>query len=110
MVVVRGPSLCIVSSVCLSGFCLGADYVLFNWEPRWSKLPHGQALRAVTDSLVHGLVGGWCWANVLLVTQVDWSGARLLQVALCVAMAAGMDLDHMIAARSLQIKVCNALN
>ena len=103
--VLRGSSLCLVSSVCLSGFCLGADYIIFNLESRWSKLPHGRALRAVCDSLVHGVVGGWCWVNVLLVTQAEWNGARLLQVALCVAMAAGMDLDHMIEARSLQIVV-----
>ena len=42
---------------------------------------------------------------MLLVFQVDWSSARLLQVALCVAMAAGMDLDHMIEAKSLHIEV-----
>lgn len=43
--------------------------------------------------------------NVVLVNQVEWNWARLIQVVFCVAMAAGMDLDHMIEARSLHIEV-----
>lgn len=95
----------LASSVLLAGFCVGADYVIFKCEDYWSRLSQGQAVRAVSDSLVHGVVGGWCWFNVLLVTQVKWNWAKLIQVVLCVAMATGMDLDHMIEARSLSIKV-----
>lgn len=82
----------LVSSVFLGGFCAGADHVIFRWEVHWSKFSHGNAVRAVSDSLVHGVVGGWCWVNVILVSGVQWSWAKLLQVALCVTMAAGMDL------------------
>lgn len=105
MMVGRWP-LFLTSSACLTGFCVGVDYVIFNREERWRGVPHGVALRAVSDSVVHGVVGGWCWMNVLLVTQEEWNGVRVLQIILCAAMAAGMDLDHMIEARSLQIKVC----
>ena len=69
------------------------------------KLAHGQALRAVSDSLVHGVLGGWCWVNVILLGKEEWTGARMAQVILCCLMAAGMDVDHMIEARSLSIKV-----
>ena len=69
------------------------------------KLAHGQALRAVSDSLVHGVLGGWCWVNVILLGKEEWTGVRMAQVILCCLMAAGMDVDHMIEARSLSIKV-----
>ena len=95
----------IASSVSLGVFCLGADHAIFTWEERWSQLPQGQALRAVSDSVVHGVVGGWSWGNVLLATQGEFDTTKLLQVVICVAMATGMDLDHMIEARSFSIKV-----
>ena len=98
------------SSAGLALFCLGADHAIFKWEEKWFKLRHGVALRAVSDSLVHGIVGGWSWVNVLLfnsasgVNGTSWT-TRILQVALCVGMAISIDLDHMIEAKSFSIKV-----
>ena len=93
------------SSVSLGVFCLGADYIIFQWESVWSSFSHGSSLRAVSDSLVHGIVGGWCWINVLLVTKAEWNWVSLGQAILCVTMAAAIDLDHMIEARSFNIQV-----
>ena len=72
---------------------MGADHIIFHWEDRWSKYSNGKAARAVSDSLVHGAVGGWCWFNVVLVSGVQWSWVKLLQVFLCVIMAAGTDVQ-----------------
>lgn len=100
----------VVSSAGLVLFCLGADLVIFKWEEKWLRFQNGVALRAVSDSLVHGLVGGWSWVNVLLLASavgedgLSWL-SRIMQVALCVGMATAIDLDHMIEARSLSIKV-----
>ena len=88
----------------LIGFCIGADHTIFQWENHWNKLPRGKVLRAMTDSLVHGVIGGWCWMNVIILWG-SWSLAKAVQVLLCVIMAAGIDLDHMIEAKSLSIKV-----
>ena len=94
------------SSAGLVLFCLGADHVIFKWEERWLKLAEGVALRAISDSLVHGVVGGWSWVNVLLLNRQGLtSTAGMIQVALCVGMATAIDLDHMIEARSLSMKV-----
>ena len=100
----------VASSAGLVLFCLGADHAIFRWEEKWLKLSHGVSLRAVSDSMVHGLVGGWCWANVLLLTSgiksLSWA-AKIGQVVLCVVMATVIDLDHLIEARSFSIKVIN---
>lgn len=97
----------VASSAGLALFCLGADHAVFKWEDKWFQLRHGVALRAVTDSLVHGLVGGWCWVNVLLLRTSEGLTCMggILQAVLCVVMATAIDLDHMIEARSLSIKV-----
>ena len=103
----------VASSAGLVLFCLGADHVIFKWEERWLKFSHGVSLRAVSDSVVHGVVGGWCWANVLLLTSgirdLSWA-ARIGQVALCIVVATAIDLDHLIEARSFSIKVLIDLN
>ena len=95
----------VLSSAALVAFCLCADYVVFKREDRWKRLFQGTALRAATDSLVHGVVGGWCWVNVILVLGEEFTAVRMLQIATCIAMATGIDLDHFIEARSLSIKV-----
>lgn len=100
----------VASSAGLVLFCLGADHAIFKWEEKWFKLRHGVALRAVSDSLVHGVVGGWSWVNFLLLNSASgvdgtsWT-IRILQVALCVGMATVIDLDHVIEAKSFSIKV-----
>lgn len=107
MVQLSSGCLFVASSAGLVLFCLGADHIIFKWEDRWLKLSYGVSLRAVSDSVVHGLVGGWCWVNVLLLTSsegLSWA-ARIGQVALCVAMATTIDLDHLIEAKSFSIKV-----
>ena len=95
----------VASSAFLGVFCVGADYAIFQLESVWSSFPHGSSVRAVLDSLVHGIVGGWCWVNVLLLSGAEWSWLNLGQVILCVTMAAGIDLDHMIEAKSFHIQV-----
>ena len=95
----------VLSSATLVAFCLCADHVVFKWEDKWKKLFHGIALRAATDSLVHGVVGGWCWVNVILVLGEEFTALRMLQIAICIDIATGIDLDHFIEARSLSIKV-----
>ena len=95
----------VLSSAGLAAFCLCADHIVFKWEDRWKKLAYGVALRAVTDSLVHGVVGGWCWMNVILVLGEQFTTVRVMQIAACVAMATSIDVDHFIAAKSLSFKV-----
>jgi len=95
----------VLSSAGLAAFCLCADHIVFKWEDRWKKLAYGVALRAVTDSLVHGVVGGWCWMNVILVLGEQFTAVRIMQIAACVAMATSIDVDHFIAAKSLSFKV-----
>ena len=94
-----------LSSAGLAAFCFCADHIVFKWDDRWKKVPHGVALRAVTDSLVHGVVGGWSWVNVILVLGEQFSSVRVLQIAACVAMATAIDVDHFVAAKSLSFKV-----
>lgn len=95
----------VLSSAGLVVFCLCADHVVFKWEDRWKRLTHGVALRAITDSLVHGVVGGWCWVNMVLVMGEQFTTLRILQTATCVAMATAIDLDHFIEAKSFTFKV-----
>ena len=86
-------------------FCLCADHVIFKWEASWRNLgPYGVGLRAVADSITHGLVGGWCWTNVLLLQGEQFTVARILQVVGCLVMATALDLDHFVEARSLSLK------
>ena len=95
----------LASSAGLVAFCLCADQVVFKREASWRSLgPHGVALRAVADSVTHGLVGGWSWVNVVLIQGEQFAAVRTLQVVGCVIMATVLDVDHFIAARSLAIK------
>ena len=99
----------LASSAGLVAFCLCADQVVFKWKASWESLgPRGVALRAVADSVTHGLVGGWCWVNVVLLQGEQFTAVRALQVAGCVVMATALDVDHFISARSLSLK--DALN
>lgn len=86
-----------------------ADHVIFKWEASWRSLgSYGVGLRAVADSVTHGLVGGWCWVNVVLLQGEQFTAVRVLQVVVCLLMATTLDLDHFIEARSLSLK--DALN
>ena len=54
------------SSVLLAVFCFGADYTVFQWPPLQKSEHKMKLLRAVTDTLSHGVIAGWSCANVLL--------------------------------------------
>ncbi len=95
-----------LSSAGLVAFCLCSDHAVYGLEDQWKSLPRGLLVRAVADNLVHGLVGGWTWANSVMVLGGKLiSTVRVLQVACCVAMASAIDLDHFIAAKSMAMKV-----
>ena len=95
----------VLSSAGLVAFCLCADRVVFSWEDKWKRLQHGEILRPIADNIVHGIVGGWCWTNVVFALGEHFSVLRILQIATCVAMASAVDLDHFIEAQSLLLKV-----
>lgn len=95
----------VASSTGLVLFCLYADHLIFKREELWKGLPRGVVVRAVSDSLVHGVVGGWCWMNVGIALSEEFNSMRLLQILTCVALASIIDVDHMIEARSLHIEV-----
>lgn len=100
----------LLSSACLVAFCLSADRVVFGWEEKWRRLQHGVALRATVDNLAHGVVGGWCWANtMLLMGEGEASWSRVVQVFLCALMASAIDLDHFVEARSLSFQASTHL-
>ncbi len=63
-------------------------------------------LRAVTDSATHGLVGASSWAAVML--RTNGSASPWAEVTLAGVLASSVDVDHFIAARSLDLKVNNS--
>ena len=92
----------LVKIVALEGLllfiCLLGDHLLTNPV---TKQP---LLRALTDSLTHGLVGGVSWAAV---TDVSLNGQQVAECFFCMGLAMAVDLDHFIAAKSLHLKVGN---
>ncbi len=106
MSVQTGVAKFVVSSVGLVTFCLCSDHVVYGWEEKWKAVPQGVVARAILDNVVHGVVGGWAWANSVIALGGQLTSTfRLLQVACCVAMASVLDLDHFVAARSVAMKV-----
>ena len=95
----------VVSSAGLVLFCLYVDRLIFKREELWKWLPRGVAVRAVSDTLVHGVVGGWCWMNVGIALSEEFNSMRLLQILTSVVLAAVIDLDHMIEAKSVSLQV-----
>ena len=95
----------VLSSVGLGAFCLAADYVVFKREDVWQRVRYGSLVKAALDNVAHALVGGWSWANVILLMAEPFSALRVLQVACCTCMASAIDLDHFIAAGSISLKV-----
>ena len=96
----------VASSVGLGTFCLAADHVIFKRDETWQRLRCGTLLKASLDNVVHAVVGGWSWANVLLLMEEPFTPVTALQVACCTGMASVIDLDHFISARSLSLTVC----
>ena len=92
----------LLSSVAFGVFLLLADYFVFCWRPVQDRRP----LKALADNFTHGVAGGWCWANaVLLLGQpVNYSHV-FLEVSMGVLFGSIIDLDHFIEARSLAVEV-----
>lgn len=91
------------SAIFLAFFCAG--HYLYIRDDTWDRLPHGNVLRALTDNMIHGIIGGWCWFNAALFMGEGLTSTLLAQVAACVLMASAVDLDHFVAARSFSLKV-----
>ena len=54
------------SSVLLAISVFGASYTVFQWLSLQKSARKMKLLRAVTDTLSHGVIAGWSCANVLL--------------------------------------------
>ena len=76
--------------------CLLGDHLLS------SPVTKQTLIRAMADSLTHGLVGGISWA---VVTNVQLDRQRVLEWIVCMGLAMSVDVDHFVAAKSLQLKV-----
>lgn len=74
---------------------IGGDYVVET-----SRSP---VLKAVSDNLVHGLIGGLSWMVYCVKRRKSQLG--LLEVVLCTLLSSLIDLDHFVAAKSVLIKV-----
>lgn len=84
-----------VCEVILLLICLLGDHLLSH------PIAKQQLIRAFTDSLTHGLVGGISWA---VVTDVQLDRQRIAEGILCLALAMSVDLDHFMAAKSFHLK------
>ena len=93
------------SSVLLAVFCFGADYTVFQWPPLQKSEHKMKLLRAVTDTLSHGVIAGWTCANVLLWQPGNNLSEGVVQVGIGVVIGSILDLDHFIEARSLKLEV-----
>ena len=62
-------------------------------------------LRALGDSITHGIVGALSWAAVIMVAENLRSGPKWTEILLAGVMASSVDFDHFIAAKSLNLKV-----
>ena len=77
--------------------CLCGDFLLGR------PIIQGVAIyKAITDSLTHGLVGLVGWT---VVTGASTTLGLLMEVCCCGVLAAVIDVDHFIAARSFHLEV-----
>lgn len=74
--------------------CVTGDWLLQDESGRW--------LKALTDNLTHAAVGFVSWA---IVVGVECSTKRLMEMTVCAMLAASVDVDHFITARSLSLSV-----
>ena len=86
----------VACEVVLLFICLLGDHLLMH------PVAKQHIVRALTDSLTHGLVGGVSWA---LVTDVHLNRQRIMEWFLCMGLAMAVDVDHFIAAKSFHLKV-----
>lgn len=62
-------------------------------------------LRALGDSITHGIVGAFSWATVIMVAENLRTAPKWTEILLAGVMASSIDIDHFIAAKSLNLKV-----
>ena len=88
----------VVSSIGLAVLCLAIDWFLASWNPNIVFLR--RITQLITGSVVHALIGGWCWFNVwLLQLDEEWSGIKQNQIVICAVMASLLDVDYIIEAK-----------
>nr|XP_048299029.1 transmembrane protein 267 [Myodes glareolus]XP_048299030.1 transmembrane protein 267 [Myodes glareolus]XP_048299031.1 transmembrane protein 267 [Myodes glareolus]XP_048299032.1 transmembrane protein 267 [Myodes glareolus] len=90
----------LISSLGLGIFCLVADRLL-----RFSVIHQNDWLRALSDNIVHGVIGMWSWAVVTGIKKKADFG----EVLLAGFLASVIDIDHFFLARSLSLKAALTL-
>ncbi|KAG8131133.1 hypothetical protein E2320_017802 [Naja naja] len=90
----------VVSSLGLGIFCYLADRLL-----QYSFIQQTYWLRALSDNMVHGIIGLWSWAIVIgLKKKSDFT-----EVILAGFLSSVIDMDHFILAGSLSLKAALTL-
>ena len=90
----------LISSIGLGIFCLVADRLL-----RFPIIQHNDWLRAISDNIVHGVIGMWSWAVVTGIRKKSDFG----EVLLAGFLASVIDVDHFFQARSLSLQAALTL-
>uniref|UniRef100_A0A8C5SLP8 Transmembrane protein 267 n=1 Tax=Laticauda laticaudata TaxID=8630 RepID=A0A8C5SLP8_LATLA len=86
----------VISSLGLGIFCYLADRLL-----QYSFIQQTYWLRALSDNMVHGIIGLWSWAIVIgLKKKSDFT-----EVILAGFLSSVIDMDHFILAGSLSLKL-----
>ena len=80
----------------LCGTCVVGDYLLAHGN-------NAAPVRAITDSLTHGLVAFFSWKIVR--PETNW--ISFIEMVLCLLLAMAIDVDHFIAAQSFDLQVNN---
>ena len=62
-------------------------------------------LRAIGDSLTHGIVGAFSWTAVVMATESLRSASKWIEILLAGILASSIDVDHFVAAKSMNLKV-----
>ncbi|KAG8229735.1 hypothetical protein J437_LFUL007910, partial [Ladona fulva] len=65
------------------------------------RIAHHDTLRAISDSVTHGVIGGLSW--LVVANHYDMKKG-ILDSLLCAFISSAIDVDHFIAARSFSIK------
>ncbi|XP_032752735.1 transmembrane protein 267 [Rattus rattus] len=90
----------LISSLGLGIFCLVADRLL-----RFSIIQQNDWLRALSDNMVHGVIGMWSWAVVIGIRKKS----DFAEVLLAGFLASVIDVDHFFMARSLSLQAALTL-
>lgn len=71
-----------------------------------SRIHQKHAVKAICDNSTHFLIGGISWLIVCINTSFLQNHTQcLLEILLCAFIAAVIDVDHFISAKSLSLKV-----